>query len=384
MWSATFETLNNEISIPGAKNASSLPDLIVLFCDTDLLATSTIPQKLQLAFPKAKVIGCSTGTSVVNSHLSDDAISGIAIGFDSSRVEIASCEINNAKDSFKIGTQLGTELRGQDLACIFVLSDGLNVNGSDIVNGILSVIGSKISVFGGLAGDGARFEKTIVIENGQTVENRVIALGLYGKKLAVSHGSDGGWLDYGVEWEITQSDGNVMMELDGKNAYETYSEKLGEKAKELPSSGLLYPLKIWHPDYKQHDVVRTLLSVDKDAGTLTFAGDVPKGWRAALMFGNKPDLILGAQSSTIKAIENFKITNPGVRPEVCFMVSCVGRRLLLGDDTKTEVETVLRLLPKEIGFLGFYAYGEIAPHKMTKLCSLHNQTLTLTLIGEAK
>ena len=384
MWSATFETLNNEISIPGAKNATSPPDLIVLFCDTDVLANSTIPQKLQLAFPKAKVVGCSTGTSVVGSHLNDKAISGIAIGFESSRVEIASCEIISPKDSFKVGSQLGNELRGQDLVCVFVLSEGLNINGSDIVNGMLSVIGSKISIFGGLAGDGARFGKTIVIENGQSVENRVIALGLYGKKLAVSHGSDGGLLDFGGEWEITKSDGNIMMELDGKNAYETYCEKLGDKAKDLPSSGLLYPLKIWHPDYVQHDIVRTLLSVDAQNGTLTFAGDVPKGWRAALMFGSKQDLVLGAQSSTIKAIENFKIANPGVRPQVCFMVSCVGRRLLLDEDTKDEVETVLRLLPKDIGFLGLYSYGEIAPHKMTKLCSLHNQTLTLTLIGEAK
>lgn len=384
MWSATFESTNNGIFLPRTKSAGLPPDLIVLFSDADVLTTSTIPLKLQNAFPKCKVVGCSTGTSLANNALSDTSISGIAIGFDSSRVELASVEISNPNECFQIGAELGKKLKAQDLVSVLVLSDGLKVNGSDIVGGMLSMLGSRVTVFGGLAGDGARFEKTILVENGNAIENHVLAIGFYGKKLMISHGSDGGWHDYGQEWEITKSNGNMLQELNGQNAYETYAQILGDKAKDLPTSGLLYPVRIWHPDYPQHDVVRTLLSVDKDAGTLTFAGDVPLGWHAALLIGGKSDLIDGATSSSIKALENFHAISGDIDPQICFMVSCVGRRLLLGEQTIDEVSEVLAILPQNIGLLGFYSYGEIAPHKMTKLCSLHNQTLTLTLMAETR
>jgi hypothetical protein len=383
MWSVAFDNSSDDLSIEIIKNQASEPKLILLFGDTDNLSQSQIPKNLQDEFPNAKVFGCSTGTSLVNKKLSNEFISGIAMGFASSRVDYASVDIENAKDSFNLGAQLGRNLKQPDLAAVFIISDGLNVNGSDIVGGILSVLGGRVKVSGGLAGDGARFGKTILIENGQVVDNKIIAIGFYGDKIKVSHGSEGGWQEFGEEFDITKSDGNVMYELDGKNAYEVYAGFLGEQADHLPGSGLLYPLRIWHPDYPQHDIVRTLLSVDSQEGTLTFAGDVPEGWRAGLMIGNTAKLVEGAQTASQKAVSAFKEINK-TDPKVCLMVSCVGRRLLLGEETQDELEAVAQNLPQDTNMVGFYSYGEIAPHKLTRLCSLHNQTVTLTMLGEVE
>lgn len=382
MWSLAFNSSNENYNFAAMQNSGQSPALILLFGKTDELLASKIPLKLQEVFKDAKVIGCSTGTNVCNSNLSNDGFSGLALGFKSSHIEVASEKIPTASDSFSIGTKLGNRLKKDDLVSVFILSDGLNVNGSDIVGGVLSVLGARVKVSGGLAADGARFEKTILIENGEIRHNEVLAIGFYGKNLCVSNGSEGGWQDHDESWLITKSDGNIMHELDGNNAYETYSNILCEQAENLPGSGLLFPLRIWHPNYPQHDIVRTLLAVDKENGTLTFAGDVPTGWRAGLMSGSTQRLVEGAKIAAQKAYENFHNEYKDVNPNVCFLVSCVGRRLLLGKDTQNELNEIKSNLPKSTNLAGFYSYGEIAPHKLTNLCSLHNQTVTLTLIGE--
>ena len=68
-------------------------------------------------------------------------------------------------------------------------------------------------------------------------------------------------------------------------------------------------------------------------------------------------------------------------PTVSLIVSCVGRRLVMGENTEEEVEMVLNHLPKKTVQTGFYSYGEIAAGK-NGFCDLHNQTMTVTLIQE--
>jgi hypothetical protein len=63
-------------------------------------------------------------------------------------------------------------------------------------------------------------------------------------------------------------------------------------------------------------------------------------------------------------------------------ISCVGRRHVLGARTEEETEATLDALPKGARQIGFYSYGEISPHT-TGRCDLHNQTMTLTILGEA-
>lgn len=384
MWSVTFDNLSANSDLESLTKNDKSPEIIMIFGDTDELCDSKIPLSLKNQFPNCKIVGCSTGTNINNEKLQNNGISGTAIGFDSSKVEIASQEVTNSANSFEIGANLGAKLKKDDLVGVFILSDGLNVNGSDIVGGILSVLGGRVKVSGGLAGDGPRFGKTIIIDDGIAKENCVLAIGFYGKKLCFSHGSEGGWQEQGDSFEITKSSGNIMFELNGQNAYETYAKILGDKAKELPVSGLLFPLKIWHPNYPQHDIVRTLLAVDKENGSLTFAGDMPVGWRAQSMIGTNENLILGSKQAALKSIAKFTSEFENIKPNLCLFVSCVGRRLLMGDEAQKELNEVIESLPNGTNISGFYSYGEIAPHRLTNLCSLHNQTLTLTLIGEAE
>jgi hypothetical protein len=237
-------------------------------------------------------------------------------------------------------------------------------------------------VSGGLAGDGARFEKTYVAHEGKAISGGVTAVGFYGGALRVAHGSAGGWDEFGPQRLITRSDGNVLYELDGKPALDLYERYLGEEAADLPASALVYPLKIFDPARPQDEMVRTVLSIDREVGSMTFAGDVPVNWPARLMRGEFEHLIDGATTAASHALAELQSENPSLSPSVCLLVSCVGRRLLMGQRTSDEVEAVARVMKGEPIQIGFYSYGEIAPQNGSKACDLHNQTVTVTLLAE--
>jgi hypothetical protein len=257
-----------------------------------------------------------------------------------------------------------------------VLSDGMHVNGSALVNGLRASVAPDVVITGGLAGDGARFEKTWVLQAGAPSSPVVCAVGLYGDRLALGCSSGGGWDVFGPERAITKSRDNVLYELDGKPALELYKTYLGERAAELPASALLFPLSI-RPGGADHSVVRTILSVDEVANTMTFAGDVPQGYRAQLMRANFERLIAGSEGAASALRDSSRF---GAKT-LAIAISCVGRRLVLGERAEEEVEASLAELPPGTQQVGFYSYGEISPSGV-KGCDLHNQTMTLTTISE--
>ncbi|HEY5216686.1 MAG TPA: FIST C-terminal domain-containing protein, partial [Pseudolabrys sp.] len=261
------------------------------------------------------------------------------------------------------------------------LSDGLNVNGSELVAGINAQVGD-VSITGGLAGDGSQFVETLVGIDSPPRSRMIAAIGLYGTAVKIGHGSAGGWDVFGPHRRITRAKGNVLLELDGRPALELYERYLGEdEIKALPGSALLFPLQIHDPKRPDHQIVRTILAVDRNDKSMTFAGDMPEGWVAQLMRGNFNRLALGAADAAQQARDGLNDCrdNDGV----AILVSCIGRRLLMGQRALDEIEAAGAALGSHLHRLGFYSYGEISPHAASGICELHNQTMTVTTITEA-
>lgn len=354
-------------------------DLVIYFGNRRALADAARFSELRAKFTKACILGCSTGGQIHNEDVLDDEITAIAVRFDATRLKLVSEPVVGAHGSRACGAALGRTLKGEDLAGIFVLSDGLNVNGSELVAGITSEVGQHVPLTGGLAGDGAEFAETLVGADDAPRPRRVAALGFYGDAIRIGHGSAGGWDVFGPRRRITKSAGNVLLELDGEPALDLYERYLGEEeAKGLPGTALLFPLQICNPDRPENDIVRTVLAVDRDKGSMTFAGDVPEGWTAQLMRGNFDRLSAGAADAARQA-------HPGVGASdtVAILVSCIGRRLLMGQRATDELEAAGSELGNGTLRLGFYSYGEISPHAASGACELHNQTMTVTAFHEA-
>ena len=369
--------------LPGCGELASLaqaePDLVIYFGSRAALASGAAFEQLKAACPGAMVLGCTTGGQIHQHDAVDDEITGVAIRFDRTRVRLVSEIVGSSADSRSCGRAIGEQLKAPGLAGIFILSDGLNVNGSELVAGITGVIGRHIPLTGGLAGDGSKFEETLVGANCAPRSRMVAGIGFYGDAVRIGHGSAGGWDVFGPWRTVTRSQSNVLFELDGEPALDLYERYLGDEAAGLPGAGLLFPLQIQNPDHADHRIVRTILAVDHEQRSLTFAGDVPEGWSAQLMRGNLDHLSQGAADAARQATRGL---DAKAGNGVALLISCIGRRLLMGQRVSDEIEAAGAVLGTRFDRLGFYSYGEISPHAVSGICELHNQTMTITTISE--
>ena len=332
-------------------------------------------QDLRKKFPKSDIIGCSTAGTVAGDVV-DDITVATFISLEKGHMKIAFKDFELPTESESVAKSIANELNEQDLKHIFVLSEGLNINGSDLAAGFNSVLPKNILVTGGLAGDGINFGDTYVIANDIAKENRVAAIGFYGDSVEIKSGCFAGWDEFGAERLITKSEGNVLYEIDGKPALDLYKSYLAEQSADLPASGLKFPISI-RKDKTKDPVVRTLLAIDEDTKSITFAGDVPEGYHCRLMKSNINKLIDNAGF----AAEQAKPKN-NTYAELCIAVSCIGRRIILSQLVEEEVESVQEELGNHTMMAGFYSYGELAPLEGLVECALHNQTMTLTVINE--
>jgi hypothetical protein len=355
----------------------STQTLVLAFAAPGYVDRPEILASLAALFPTSVVIGCSTSGEIDRARVYDDSISVAIVRFAATRVRSAKAHLQTPADSLAAGLAIADELRADDLRAILVLSEGVEVNGSDLVKGLNMRLPPEVVVTGGLAGDGTRFTRTWVLSEGKPEVKTVVAVGLYGSALRVTHGSQGGWDAFGPERLVTASTGNVLHALDGRPALTLYKDYLGDRAAGLPSSALLFPLALRSPDNGSTSVVRTVLSVDESTQSMTFAGDIPVGHYARLMRANLDRLVLGAQSAASAALGKHD------GPILSIAISCVGRRLVLRERTEEETEATLESLPNGTIQLGFYSYGELSPNGIGR-CDLHNQTMTLTLLSETE
>jgi hypothetical protein len=354
--------------------------LILIFAAPEFVDDTAPLKKLANYYPKSKIIGCSGAGEILGSYINDHSMSIAIVQFEKTPIKIVQMDINKADDSYEAGKKLALELDQKDLRGIFILSEGLNINGTELVKGINSINKHDAIITGGLAGDGKRFEKTWVIFNGEVFSKKIVAVAFYGNAVRIGHGSKGGWDQFGVERVITRSNRNVLYELDGKPVLALYKEYLGNEASGLPATGLLFPLAIRKDVHEEKQLVRTILAIDEKEGSLIFAGDIPQGYLAQLMKANLDRLITGATEAGRLLIDNDIMKDQ--LPILLIAVSCVGRRLVLGERSEEEVQSVLELFPDSTQQIGFYSYGELSPLVKGNPCELHNQTMTLTSICE--
>jgi hypothetical protein len=369
--------LNAGWSVPSLPTLDSERTLVLAFGASGCREQPAALRELAAAYPRARILGCSTAGEIFGTSIADGTLAVAVCQFEGTDLRAASAPVASAADSEEAGRSLATALMGPDLRGVIVISDGLRVNGSELLRGLNAVLPPSVVVTGGLAGDGSRFASTWVLHEGLPASGWVSAVGLYGDRVAIGHGSRGGWDMFGPERRVTRSQGNVLHEIDGRPALDLYKEYLGDLASGLPATALLFPLSLRRSRTDETRLVRTILAVSEADRSMTFAGDVPTGSLVQLMRANFDRLIDGAVEAARLTCQSSK----AAADTLTIAVSCVGRRLVLGERAEEEVEAVLETLPAGSPLVGFYSYGEISPYSSGR-CELHNQTMTLTHLSE--
>jgi hypothetical protein len=351
-------------------------NFIVVFGSTALLSDESVYATIKSNYPNAVIIISSTAGEIIDTQVNDETLSLTAIQFEKTNIKTALVQIADVENSFEAGKSLAAQLDTAGLRNVLVIADGQKVNGSELVLGLQEYLPEEVIITGGLAGDGSRFAKTLIGLNEIPLEGRIAVIGFYGNDLSITCGSVGGYDSFGHERLITKSKQNILYEMDNKPALDIYKRYLGEYAKELPASGLLFPLSIRSNTYNS-SLVRTILAVNEEEKSLTFAGNMPEGSYARLMTANFDRLIEGAS----RAAQNT-ITGKVKEPDLALLISCVGRKLVLNQRVEEEVEIIRTIYGEKTAIAGFYSYGEIAPSADYERCELHNQTMTITTFTE--
>lgn len=356
--------------------------LVLAFFAPDFALLPAPIERLRAAFPQSFLLGCSTGGEVSGPGVDDHSIAVAVLRFTSTRLCLAQTHVFPGPEaSREAGERLGHALDAPDLKGVFVLSDGLHVNGSELASGFNAALPNHVKVSGAMAADGARFKNTYILAAGPGEQVRLLdchagAIGFCGSEIRLAYGSSGGWSPFGLERCVTRSEGNVLFELDGKPALQLYKNYLGDRAQGLPATAFLFPLAILDKTANSsEDLVRTVLGVNEEAQSLIFAGDIPQGATVQLMHCHIDRLIEGAAGAA------KKLGKVAAGSALVIGVSCVGRRMAMRERTEEGLEAVIDALPEGTPLVGFFAYGGLSPLS-TGRCQLQNQTMTLTLVQE--
>lgn len=356
-----------------AQNAT----LVLAFGERKYLEKTKPFQKLKSLYANAQIVICSTSGQISNTNLVENNLVATAIALEKTTIKVSEIDILLNSDIHVLGNTIKKELLSDDLKSILIISEGSFINGTELINELILQTKETVPIFGGLAGDEYNFEKTIVGLNNEATQGKIVAIGFYGDAIHFGFGSEGGWSDFGPEREVTHSDKNILYKIGDRFALDLYKEYLGKYAEELPSSSLYFPLSM-KENTKSEPVVRTILSIDEVNKTMTFAGNIPIGSMVRLMKGNF-DKLIDASYNAAALIH----TNQNQEPELALLVSCVGRKIVLGNRIEVEIEVVKEVFGDKMLVCGFYSYGEISPTLNKVACELHNQTMTITTIYES-
>lgn len=375
-------------------------NLVLVFGDKQCIKHRHVLDKIKKSYPNAIRCGCSTAGEICDSEVFDNTVVVTAMKFEKTKVKLSSFSIESPEESFNAGDKIKKELISDDLSHIFILSDGLNVSGSELIKGISKDLPKNVGITGGLAAEGKEFTETLIYIDDDLHSKRAVALGFYGNDIKIGYGSLGGWDSYGIIRKVTKSMGNTLFELDGDPALDLYKKYIGDQANELILEGsvvypsqykdisgdinknisthvMLFPMSLMEKPDDKKAIVRTVMSVDEPTKSLYFAGDIPEGHYLQLMRGNFNKLVDSAGLAAEEAMGDTKDI------DVAVLVSCVARKMILGQRTEEEVEEVRDILGDDTVITGFYSYGEIAPFsKDDDTCKVHNQTMTITTFKE--
>lgn len=352
-------------------------NLVLGFGKKELVADEKLNHLLKSRFPFADIVMCSSAGEIIDGKMYDDSVVITAIYLEKTSIKTVSHNVGKHTDSFDLGKSLIRQFSTQGLNYILVLSDGLLINGTQLVTGMAEGNEAKVLITGGLAGDGIDFQNTIVGLNDVPQEGNIAAIGFYGSSLEVRSSSISGWDVFGPERTVTKSSGTNVYEIDHQSAIELYKLYLGPYIDDKTNTTLLFPLAVKLPG-KAHYFTRSILSINYDKHCMVFAGDIPEGAGVRFMKASFEKLIDAAE----QAARNINSDDRSYEPELAFLVSCVGRKRILDKQIGEEIGVVADYFTNKTATVGFYSYGEISPQMVSGPCELHNQTMTITTLRE--
>ena len=181
------------------------PQLVLVFGSVRALRQPGRFAGLKAAFPGAALVGCSTAGEISDQGRSEQSCVITAVRFHGAvTLQVAEAVVPSMDACRAAGAALGAALKRPGLRAILLFGKGVGVNGSALLAGLSSEVGAQVPISGGLAGDDGAFLETLTLGPSGITPDGVVALGLGGEGLVLSHGSRGGWSPFGPARKVTR------------------------------------------------------------------------------------------------------------------------------------------------------------------------------------
>jgi hypothetical protein len=326
----------------------------------------------------ANLVGCTTDGEISTAGLSTGSV--VLCGVDTDRIQFHFASARSlGRGSEKAGRKLAAQFPST-VRYVQIFSDGLTGNGCAILRGLTSVLGSRVPIAGGPSGDSGQFRSTWQFLGRQVLTDSIVGVGFSGE-FSVGTGVRSGWSPIGIAKKVTRASGNVVHELNGQPALQVYERFLGKHADKLPAVGVEYPLGLVHkldgPQEEDYHILRATMAVNRQNGSIVFAGEIPEGSMVRLTCGDHASILEAAEQAARLALAELG----NLAPSIVFFYSCMARKIVLGRRTKEEIDKIRLAVGAEVPIVGFYTYGEYCRVTCDGPSLLHNETASVSVIG---
>ncbi len=364
-WSQSFPNLDSEntlVVVFAAHEYCNLPEALGEICH---------------AFPKSKIVGCSTPVVLCNGELLEETISVGVIRFQKTQIRLSSTSVNAFAESQAAGQHLSKELTDPNLKGVLIFSDGVTTEATELIRGLQEMLPPNVTIAGGLA-SGHTLDDTWIFCDGELKPFHVCAVGFIGDKVELTRATGGGWSLIGSQCKATKTSGRTLFELDGEPANDVYQRQVGsEVGFGLKQASIRYPLTLRLPGLEMQ-IVRDINTIDEASGVIELAGDIPQGAIIQVMTTTEDEILDGVDEA-IERMRSKTILPQNNALAIC--VSCAGRRTVLRNKTSEEAALAYDGLGHGIHQIGMYAFGEISTTSSGPP-QVHNETITMGLIRE--
>ncbi|HEY3447596.1 MAG TPA: FIST N-terminal domain-containing protein [Myxococcales bacterium] len=365
--------------------SAALPEVVVLFASTNYLDdVASLLQGVEdgLGAPGAIVFGCSGDGVYESGAVGHFGVSALSLDSGGAVRWTVSTAPGVRADSFAAGRECARRavdvLGPPDFAFALAdgaVADGAVADGSRLVDGLSSVL--QRPYFGGLAADDRKFARTFVLANGKAHQDTVALLAGRGA-IRAWMSSASGWTLTGAPGTVDACRGNVIERIGGTTAGEFIRRQLGKTPDEVDLG--VVPLATFPPGDRTHPALRTPLSFDSETGAVTVFGSIAQGSVVQACTATRGDVIAGVDLA-LGGLRPAELEPAGV-----LVVSCAGRKWLMGDQGRDEVARLQTWLGRDLPLAGFPSYGEIGPFRLADgSCGpsrFHNVTLVLCVLGK--
>jgi hypothetical protein len=231
------------------------------------------------------------------------------------------------------------------------IPEGL-IEGETIIKQVEKIIGKNASIWGGAAGDDARFTQTFVFTNHQSEETGIIMLVLDADKILVKGLAASGWKAVGTEKTITKTNDNWILAIDEQPALEVLLKYMGlkltkEEAEMFNPATTVFSLL----RSEGEPVMRSTAVFNWDDKSILMNGKVSPGDK--IRFTLPPDFeVVETVSRDAEQMMQTEIPDA----DALVMFSCMGRLGAFGPLAGEEIEGIKKNF--NVPMAGFFCYGE--------------------------